>query len=106
MIIISAETSASVLKNAPHSAGQSGFKSGAFELPYLRIFRESSAVAVVRNEARAVLQDFCGARRTQHCLDLSGVFVHEGGIKIFDDKKMLYFDDDHLSVDGAMMCRE
>ncbi len=83
--------------------GSEIFTSGTLELPSLRRFSELGWVKRMRQSAHQTLHMLARTEDRLNLLETEDVYTLGNTIQFRDGDTMLYWDDDHLSVNGAML---
>jgi hypothetical protein len=81
--------------------GSSGFFETPPRLGLLTPSREPKHVRVRRHMAHVWLTEYASLHSGVHFVDTEAVFLKAGIVEFIEKGKLLYFDDDHLSVDGS-----
>jgi peptidoglycan/LPS O-acetylase OafA/YrhL len=81
--------------------GSDTFISGTLDAPPLRSTKEFSLIKRRREEMHHYLKKFCKENSNCHFLDTEHIFYSDRGLRYYEDGKLFYWDDDHLSIDGA-----
>jgi Asp-tRNA(Asn)/Glu-tRNA(Gln) amidotransferase A subunit family amidase len=74
------------------------------DMPVLRRFSETKATKGMRNAAHSVIRKFVESSPRLMVLETEDLFMNGQAARFKDGQTMLYRDDDHLSVDGAILC--
>ena len=85
--------------------GAEVFSTGTMDLPSLRKFTEAPATKRMRRAAHSVIRAFVESHSNCILRETEQLFMQGNTVRFMDGQTMLYWDDDHLSVDGAMLCK-
>lgn len=86
--------------------GSGGFQSGMLDVPRWRAFTEDKQSNSARISANKLLLEFSNTLPRCRFVKTEDRFSGRTGIRFIDGEHLFYKDDDHLSVDGAMRCRD
>jgi len=82
--------------------GSSGFYETPPRLGPLTQSREPKHLRVRRHRVHGWLTEYASLHSGVHFVETEAVFLKAGIIEFIEQGKLLYFDDDHLSVDGSL----
>ncbi len=84
--------------------GGEHFGSGNLELPLLRRVQEEAGLIQMRRIAHEVVKSFAENKPQVSVVETENLFTSGSAILLRDARTMFYWDNNHLSVSGAMRC--
>jgi hypothetical protein len=105
--VFPAETRVIIIGQPPELPfGSGGFQEGELSIPPLRAFFEDAETSRRRVTAHQIFNQVAASDSRVRFVDVQPIFNTPGGIRFLEGQVMLYKDDDHLSMEGAALCRE
>lgn len=78
------------------------FKDGRIELAHLRVYKEPDRIRLKRQQVHQLLQNFCTTTPGCHFIETEQEFANGSTVRFLDGSDCFYWDDDHLSIAGAL----
>ncbi|MCA9058635.1 MAG: acyltransferase, partial [Planctomycetaceae bacterium] len=83
-----------------------GLADGCLDIPPLADFSERNETRAARDQAHRLLRAICETDPRCHLLMTDGLFSAGHEIRYVEANQLLYYDDDHLSIAGALQCQD